>query len=70
MTAILQDDGTLLVPVGACAAAERVGPGDPRYEALLADSFPAAALPGAPGEDAALASRFEHDYRQAQSRSA
>jgi hypothetical protein len=32
----LQDDGTLLVPVGACAAAETISTHDPRYAGLLA----------------------------------
>jgi hypothetical protein len=70
MTAILQDDGELLVPSGACVAAERVRPGDPRYEALLADSIPVAALRGSTEEDAALAARFELHYWQGHPRSA
>jgi hypothetical protein len=69
MTAILQDDGTLLVPVDACAA-ERVTPGDPRYAELLADSFPAAELRGTPGEDAALAASWERNFDDRQPRSA
>lgn len=70
MTAILQDNGDLLVPVGACAAAVRVRPGDPDYDELRPDSLPAAALRGAPGEDATLAARFERAYRDRQPRSA
>jgi hypothetical protein len=70
MTAILQDDGDLLVPVGACAAAERVRPDDPRYGVLLADSVPASALQGTAEEDAVLAARFELSYQRRQPRSA
>jgi hypothetical protein len=70
MTPILQDDGSLLVPVGACAAAERVRPGDPAYAGLLAAAVPEAALRGAPEDDAVLAARFERHYRESQPRSA
>jgi hypothetical protein len=70
MTAILQDDGTLLVPVGACAAAERVRPGDPRYAQLLPGAAVAAELCGTSEEDAALAARWERGYQDYQPRSA
>jgi hypothetical protein len=70
MTAILQDDGTLLVPVDGSCAADRVRPGDHRYADLLAESVPAATLHGTIEEDASLAARFERQFRESQPRSA
>lgn len=68
MTAILQDNGDLLVPVGACAAAERVQPDDPRYAELLAGSMASVVLCGTPEEDVDLSTRFAQRYRARQSR--
>lgn len=68
--AILQDNGDLLMPVGACVTAQIVHPGDPRYESLLSAAVPAASLRGTPEEDAALAARFEHHFQDEQHRPA
>lgn len=62
----LQDDGTLLVPVGACAAAETISTDDPHYALLLSQSVPAAKLRGNPEEDAALAACFARNYEEGQ----
>ena len=70
MKAILQEDGTLLVPVGECAAAEQVVPSDPRYAELLTESVAASDLRGTPEEDAALAVGWERNYQERQPRSA
>jgi hypothetical protein len=70
MKAILQDDGTLLVPVGECAAAEQVRADDPRYAELVADSVRAAELRGTPEEDATLAARWERNHQARRPRSA
>lgn len=70
MTAILLDDGDLLVPLGACVAAERIHTGDPRYSTLLEGAVPASDLCGTPADDAALAARFELNHQARQARSA
>jgi len=71
MNAILQDDGTLLVPVYAsCIAAERIAQEDPRFDALRAESVAATVLRGTNEEDAALAARWERNHDDRQPRSA
>ncbi len=70
MTAILTDNGDLLIPVDFCVAAERVPPGDPRYPELLETAIREEDLQGTPEEDATLAAEFEDRFLRRQTRSA
>lgn len=57
-TAIKQDNGDLLVEIGACVAARRIRPGDPDYDRYAKDAIPASALEARPGENEELARRW------------